>query len=82
VWLCVIFLDEPVSKKCGNYIHFMFGGLFGVSQMVAEYGLRSTLADFLSNKSELPNRKKGFYTSHLPKNEEIGGIFVFSGSKP
>jgi hypothetical protein len=28
-----------------------------------------------------PNRKKGFYTSRLPKNEKIGGIFVFSGSE-
>jgi hypothetical protein len=37
----------------------MFEGRFGVSKMVAEYGLRSTFADFSSNKSELPNRKKG-----------------------
>jgi hypothetical protein len=56
----------------------MFGERFGVSQMGAEYGLCSTLADFSSNKSV--NRKKGFYTSRLPKNVEIGGIFVFSGS--
>jgi hypothetical protein len=27
------------------------------------------------------NRKKGFHTSCLPKNEEIGDIFVFSGSE-
>jgi hypothetical protein len=27
------------------------------------------------------NRKKAFHTSRLPKNEEIGGIFVFSGSE-
>jgi hypothetical protein len=32
---------------------------------------------FPSNKSVPANRKKGFYTSHLPKNEEIGGNFVF-----
>jgi hypothetical protein len=25
--------------------------------------------------------KTGFYTSHLPKNEEIEGLFVFSGSE-
>jgi hypothetical protein len=31
---------------------------------------------FSSNKSALASRKKGFYTSHLQKNEEIGGIFV------
>jgi hypothetical protein len=24
------------------------------------------------------NRKKGFYTNRLSKNEEIGGIFVFT----
>jgi hypothetical protein len=34
---------------------------------------------FSSNKSAPANRKKGFYTSRLPKNEEIGGIFVFNG---
>jgi hypothetical protein len=33
------------------------------------------------NKSVPAIRKKGFYTSHLLKNEEIGGIFVFSGSE-
>jgi hypothetical protein len=27
------------------------------------------------------NRKKGFYTSRISKNEEIGGIFVISGSQ-
>jgi hypothetical protein len=27
------------------------------------------------------NRKKGFYTGRLLKNEEIGGIFVFNGSE-
>jgi hypothetical protein len=32
-------------------------------------------------KSVLANRKKGFYTSRLPQNEAIGGIFVFSGSE-
>jgi hypothetical protein len=36
---------------------------------------------FSSNKSALANRKKGFYTSRLPKNEEIVSIFVFSGSE-
>jgi hypothetical protein len=55
----------------------MFGARFGVSQMGAEYGLRRTSADFFINKSVPANRKKGFYTSHLPKNEEIGGIFVW-----
>jgi hypothetical protein len=32
---------------------------------------------FSSNKSVPANRKKGFYTSRLPKNEDIGGILVF-----
>ncbi len=59
----------------------MFGRQFGVFQTGAEYGLRITLADFLSNRSVPANRKKGFYKSHLPKNEEIGGIFVFSDSE-
>jgi hypothetical protein len=27
------------------------------------------------------NRKKGFYTSHLPKNEDISGTIVFSASE-
>jgi hypothetical protein len=49
----------------------MFGGRFGVSQTGAEYGLRSTLVNFF-HKIIL---KKGFYTSRLPKNEKIGGIF-------
>jgi hypothetical protein len=39
------------------------------------------LADFSSNKSVPANRKKGFYISRLPKNGEIGGIFVFRGSE-
>jgi hypothetical protein len=38
------------------------------------------MADFSSNKSVPANRKKGFYASRLPKNEEIGGFFVFKGS--
>jgi hypothetical protein len=37
---------------------------------------------FSSNKSVLANKKKGFYASRRPKNEEIVGIFVFSGSEP
>jgi hypothetical protein len=38
-----IFFNKRVSKQCRNY---MFGGLFGVSQTGAEYGLHSTLGDF------------------------------------
>jgi hypothetical protein len=36
---------------------------------------------FSSNKSASANRKKGFYTNHVPKNQEDGGIFEFSGSE-
>ncbi len=36
---------------------------------------------FSSNKSAQANRKKGFYTSRLPKNKEIRGIYEFSGSE-
>jgi hypothetical protein len=49
--------------------------------MGAEYGLRSTLADFFIKECVPANRKKGFYTSRLPKNEEVGGVFVFIGSE-
>jgi hypothetical protein len=50
----------------------MFEGRFGVSQTGSEDGL----ADFSSNKSAPANRMGGFYTSRLPKNEEIRGISV------
>jgi hypothetical protein len=36
---------------------------------------------FFHKKSVPANRKNGFDTSRLPKNEETGGIFVFSGSE-
>jgi hypothetical protein len=53
--------------------------------MGAENRMNSTLADFFTNKtykSVLANWKKGFYTSRLlRKNEEIGGIFVYSSSE-
>jgi hypothetical protein len=62
-------------------LYNLFGGRFGVSQTGAEYGLRSTWADFSSNKSVPANMKKGFYTSQVPKNEDIGVIFVFSSSE-
>jgi hypothetical protein len=38
------------------------------------------LADF--NKSAPANRKKGFYTNHDPNKQEVGFIFVWSGSEP
>jgi hypothetical protein len=55
------------------FTHFMFGGWCG-----AEYWLHSTVYKiFSSNKIVPANRKKGFGTGRLLKNEEIGGIFVF-----
>jgi hypothetical protein len=46
-----------------------------------EYGLCSTSADFFMKHKSVPEyRNKGFYTSCLPNNEEIGCIFVFSVS--
>ncbi len=51
----------------------MIGGRFGC-------GLRVAQRIFSSNKSLPANRKNVFYTIRLSKNEEIGGIFVFSDS--
>jgi hypothetical protein len=45
----------------------MFGERFGLFQTGADYGLRSTLEDFLLNKSVPANRKKGFYKLHVYK---------------
>ncbi len=36
---------------------------------------------FSSNKNAPANRKAGFYTSRLPKSEEIREIFVLSRKK-
>ncbi len=36
---------------------------------------------FSSNKSVPASRKKGFYTSRLPKNEETEGIIEISGTE-
>jgi hypothetical protein len=60
----------------------MFGGRYGVSLPGSEDGSHRTLADFFSSKKSAPaNRKKGFYTSRLPKNDEIRGIFVESSKE-
>ncbi len=37
--------------------------------------------DFFIKQKFGANRQNGFYSSRLPKNEEIGDIFVFSGSE-
>jgi hypothetical protein len=39
------------------------------------------LADFSTNKRETANRKKGFQTNHDPNKQEVGFIFVGSGSE-
>jgi hypothetical protein len=63
-------------------IHFMIGAWFGVYQTVSEDGLRSTRAVFFSSNENAPvYRKKGFYTSCMPKNEEIGEIFVLKSKE-
>jgi hypothetical protein len=36
---------------------------------------------FSSNKIVQANRKKGFYTSRVPKKQKVGGFFVWSGSE-
>jgi hypothetical protein len=70
------FPPNPTPKNAGTK-HFMFGGRFGVSPTGADNGLRSTLADFFIKKRiALANRKKGFYTSRMSKNEDIRWIFV------
>jgi hypothetical protein len=75
-----IFFNELVSKKCGNYIYFMFAGRFRASQRVRNMVCAEVWRIFSSKKSIPANRKKGFFTIRQP-NEEIGGTFVFSGSK-
>jgi hypothetical protein len=55
----------------------MFEGRFGVSQMGAEYGLRI----FHHIKVYFRIGRKDSIQAACQKNEEIGGIFVFSGSK-
>jgi hypothetical protein len=76
--LCV---RKPISfptdrfPKNTGIIHFCATGLEG--------GLCSTLVDFFHQiKVHQPNRKKGFYTGRLQKNEEIRGIFVLSSKEP
>ncbi len=50
--------------------------------MVSPKQVRNTgRADFSWNISLPVHGKKGFYTSRLPKNEKIGGIFVFNSSE-
>ncbi len=41
----------------------------------------SPLADFSTNKSAPANWKKGFYTNRDPNKQEVGFIFIWSGSE-
>jgi hypothetical protein len=44
----ILLFDKPVSKKCGNCIHFVFQRQFRVSEMGLDDGLRNTLADLFN----------------------------------
>jgi hypothetical protein len=72
--LANLFSKKPVSKKCGNYTFFVWRGFD-----VCKAGLPTV--DFFIKKRTPANRKSGFYTSMLPKNEEIREIFVLSSKK-
>jgi hypothetical protein len=55
-----------------------------VSKIFEEFQIpqsKPNSAALSSNKSAPANRKKGFYTIRVPKKQEVGGIFVFSGSE-
>jgi hypothetical protein len=72
-----------VSPKVVENTRFQdFGGFFhpSISNVFVPsvYGLLSL---YFRKKSVPANRKKGFYTSRLLQIEDIGGIFVFSGSE-
>jgi hypothetical protein len=74
-----IFCNDQ-SPKNAETTHIMFRGRDLVSVKWVRNTGCSALCRFLSAKrSVTANRRKGFYTSRLPKNEEIGGIFVFRG---
>jgi hypothetical protein len=61
----------------------MFGGQL-VSRVFEEFhqpAISPELWQISSNKTVPANRKKRFCKSRLPKNEMIGGTFVFSSSE-
>ncbi len=62
----------------------MFGDRFEICQTGSEDDLRIAQhfgGFFSSSKSSPSNRKKAFYTSRLPKNEESRGIYVYEAAK-
>ncbi len=62
------------------YIIFFEGGFVSPKQMWNS-GSSAFWQIFSLNKSVPAKRKKGFYTSRLPKNEETEGIIVISGTE-
>ncbi len=68
-----LFFIKPVSKNCGNFTFFVWRAVWCLPngheiRVVQRFGWF-----FSSNKSVPANRKKGFFGSRLPKNEEIKG---------
>jgi hypothetical protein len=66
-------LSTKRSLENEGDIDFMFGGLFGISQMGSKDGLRSTRADFFMKKRAPANRKRGFSRSF----RRIRGLYGF-----
>jgi hypothetical protein len=78
--------DKPVSKMRES--QQLFSGLRLLNRMFEKIHPSNPNQNsaalwriFSSNKSAPANRKKGFYTSHLPKNDDISGTIAFSDSE-
>jgi hypothetical protein len=61
----ILLFDKPVSKKCGNYIHFVFQRQFGVSEMGLDDGLRNTLADLFNKYIYYPQADLVWPDGHI-----------------
>jgi hypothetical protein len=81
--LCVrklLSFSTNLFPKNGGTVHFMFATVLCLPNGAEYYTVAQCAAlrrIFSSNKSVPANRETGFYTSHLPKNEEIGA-FLYS----
>ncbi len=80
--LCVrklLSFSTNLFPKNGGTVHtfYVCDGFMSPKWCGILYGCAALRRIFSSNKSVPANGKKGFYTSYLPKSEEIGGIFVF-----
>jgi hypothetical protein len=76
-----IFFNKPVSKKCGDYtvlIHLCLESSLVSPKRVQNTGCAVLCGFFHQQKTVPANRKKGFYTSRLQKNEKTGGIFYLA----